>query len=73
MDCITSCICAAGIPEATNAPTIDPAEVPATRGNVYPASCSTLTAPTRAIPFTPPPSSTRSAFNDSSATTLTTS
>ena len=40
-----------------------PALVPATRWKRYPASASTDTAPTMAIPLTPPPSSARSATN----------
>src|ERR1700722_18157396 len=42
---------------------IAPALVPATRGKEYPASARTDTAPTMAIPLTPPPSSARSATN----------
>src|SRR5688500_9277220 len=43
------------------APTSAPADDPATRANVHPASSRAVAAPTRAIPLTPPPSSTRSA------------
>src|SRR3954469_2879592 len=52
----------AGVPAATSDPTIAPAEVPATRWTSYPASSSTEIAPTRPMPLTPPPSSTRSHF-----------
>lgn len=54
----------AGIPAATNAPTIDPADVPATLGKECPASSNTEIAPTWAMPKSPPPSSTRSAASD---------
>jgi len=53
---------AVGMPAASSAPTIEPADVPAIRLNSYPCSSSTATAPTSAIPLTPPPSSARSAF-----------
>jgi hypothetical protein len=48
-------------PAATKAATIDPADVPATRLKLTPARMSCSTAPTKPSPFTPPPSSTRSA------------
>src|SRR4051794_15649837 len=54
--------CARSAPAARNAATTAPALVPATRGKVYPARCSSSTAPTSPSPLTPPPSRTRSAF-----------
>src|SRR3990172_3165556 len=42
--------------------TIDPAEVPATFSNRYPLASVTSTAPTKAMPLTPPPSNTPSTF-----------
>ena len=53
-------------PAARKAATIDPAEVPAIRLNAYPLSIKASTAPTRPSPFTPPPSSTRSALGTTS-------
>src|ERR1700730_9709091 len=40
---------------------MDPADVPDTRWALYPASINATTAPTRPMPLTPPPDSTRSA------------
>src|SRR5258708_20997340 len=40
---------------------MDPADVPDTRWARYPASINATTAPTRPMPLTPPPDSTRSA------------
>src|SRR5215211_2093669 len=47
-------------PAACSAVTIAPAEAPATFWVWKPCSSSTERAPTKALPFTPPPSSTRS-------------
>src|ERR1700754_2054270 len=56
---------------ATIAPTMEPAEVPDTRWARYPPSINPTTAPTRPIPLTPPPHSTRSAgFGSATAPTL---
>src|SRR5689334_3127296 len=65
-----SVIRADGRPDATSAPTIAPADVPATRANEYPASSSTVTAPTWPRPSTPPPSRTRSATSGRSVGSL---
>src|SRR5258705_4768259 len=50
---------------------MDPADVPDTRWALYPASINATTAPTRPMPLTPPPDSTKSAgFGSATAPTL---
>ncbi len=55
-----SCRSRAETPAATSAPTMAPADVPATCSNEKPCSSRTSSAPTRPRPLTPPPSRTRS-------------